>query len=621
MPDARLTWHAGSVLPYASLWHTVLRACALNALHPRDLPSCLAHPPANVELIENRGHVDETVLAHALGESPTAFRWSSLGALPCWLDRSLVVPRPRLCLACLAAGYHTALFSIALLDACPIHGMPLVDRCHGGAPFPARLRSLTDYGTAGSCRCGRLHFFTRETCRQPVLTPAATRSLDPVAAWLDAMSTLIRPARLEEALRQPALDGVAWLAAAADTLGLPVPACFRTIPPIEVAAVSCGTEFPVAPSHRPLSQQTIARNDGRTSYWSTTPATTVYRVLARHVRRHLAPGSAHWVAGFIDACDPLVIAEQVGGSRRARQAFVELLWARAAESGIEQRRWPDRPPPAGARGNFVEPVAADCLVRGAADIDAGARDWLACHAARVSLGAAWRDAQARATAAARSGVADWSATTPTTSWRDSAWLARVTPAGLVAFVASSQASSAAANRVDKATRQAADAAQRQGRRDTMWAAIQGACLTWTDDMGWHVIDAIAPADDDLRRRRLLGLPAGRPWCWLYRANDGRFVARGDGARLQVLAATPAAAIAALRRCATDYWRVCQVALPNATSVPVVVPEPLAARPAADYRLFVACVRGERGFWHDACKLAEAARSYRRAQAQVMRPEP
>ncbi|WP_179257803.1 hypothetical protein [Burkholderia sp. AU6039] len=265
-------------------------------------------------------------------------------------------------------------------------------------------------------------------------------------------------------------------------------------------------------------------------------------------------------------------------------------------------------------GHFAGMLEADCLVRGAADVDAAARHWLACHAARVSLGAAWRDAQARATAAVRSGVADWSATAPSTSWRDSGWLARVTPAGL-AFVAPSQTYWAAANRVDKATRQAADAARRQARRDTMWAASRDACLSWSDDVGWHVIDAIAPADDDLRRRRLLGLPAGRPWCWLYRAADGRFVARGDGARLQVLAATPAAAIAALRRGATDFWRVCQVALPFPPSAPIVTPDPMAAQRAADYRFFVACARGARGFWRDASTLAEAARTYRRANSR------
>ena len=78
---------------------------------------------------------------------------------------------------------------------------------------------------------------------------------------------------------------------------------------------------------------------------------------------------------------------------------------------------------------------------------------------------------------------------------------------------------------------------------------------------------------------------------------------------------------ALRRCATDYRRVCQIALPRAASVPLVVIEPLAARPAADCRFFVACVPGPREFWGDASKLAEAAHCYRRAHAEAVRAEP
>ncbi|SPS02546.1 hypothetical protein CBM2634_U150008 [Cupriavidus taiwanensis] len=119
MADTRLTWHVGSVLPYASLWHTVLRACALNALHPHELPCRGAHPAATVELLERAGSVDIAAFARWLGEPPEAFRWSTLGVLPSWLSAALAVPWPRLCFACLAAGYHTALFSIALLDACP----------------------------------------------------------------------------------------------------------------------------------------------------------------------------------------------------------------------------------------------------------------------------------------------------------------------------------------------------------------------------------------------------------------------------------------------------------------------------------------------------------------------
>jgi hypothetical protein len=118
-----------------------IQRCALNGLHPRDLPSRLARSPATVELIENRSDVDVTALARALGESPEAFRWSTMGRTPLWLSRARVVPRPRLCFAWLAAGYHAAMFSIALLDACPIHGTSLVDTCLCGAPFSARLRS------------------------------------------------------------------------------------------------------------------------------------------------------------------------------------------------------------------------------------------------------------------------------------------------------------------------------------------------------------------------------------------------------------------------------------------------------------------------------------------------
>lgn len=40
---------------------------------------------------------------------------------------------------------------------------------------------------------------------------------------------------------------------------------------------------------------------------------------------------------------------------RARQAFIDMLWGRAAEPGIELRRWPDRSPPAGTRVSLLNP--------------------------------------------------------------------------------------------------------------------------------------------------------------------------------------------------------------------------------------------------------------------------
>ncbi|AEI81625.1 hypothetical protein CNE_BB1p01980 (plasmid) [Cupriavidus necator N-1] len=340
MSDTRLTWHVGMRAALSvALAYGIARVRA-QCLHPHDLPPPGARPPTMVALLERTGGADVAAFARLLGETPEVFQWSTLGALQSWLSAALVVPQPRLCFASLAAGYHTAHFSVALLDACPIHGTPLVNRCHCGAPFHATLHSLEDYAAAGSCRCGRLHFIAHETCRRPTLAPETTHALDPVAAWLDAMSRLIRSARLDEALCQHAPGGLEWVITAAQALGLAYPACLR---PIRLVPLPIGTVW-----YTPRPRQTPSRahappppgkrEQGKPSYWQPTPATTLYRALARHVRRHLAPGGARWMARFIASCDPFAIGTWIGGSPRARQAFIDMLWGRAAEPGIEQRR-------------------------------------------------------------------------------------------------------------------------------------------------------------------------------------------------------------------------------------------------------------------------------------------
>jgi hypothetical protein len=528
-------------------------------------------------------------LAQELGETPEIFQWSTFVALPPRLQAALVVPRPRLCFACLAAGYHAALFSVSLLETCPIHGTPLVERCHCGALFHATLHSAADYGMAGSCRCGRLHFFTRETCRQPTLAPEMTRVLDPLAAWLQALSGLIRPALVEAALRQRAPGSVEWLAATAGKLGLAYPACLR---PLDCPSTPMSTTLCMSSSS--------AATQTRSSPWQAAPDVAVlYRSLAR----------------FMASGDPLEIGEMVRCRHQAWQAFTAMLWARAVEPGVEQRRWPDRrPPEEGTADQLAEMVKAGCLVRGAEGVDTQACCWLAGHAARVALGALWGDAQARAIKAVRSGIAEWDNAWPCTSWDDCAWLARATPDGLRLAAPIMADWPAPAPRRSKAARQAAHNARQQARRDRMRGACSDACLTWSPEAGWDVIEAATPADGDLRRRRLLGLKNGRPWFWLYRSADGRFVARWEHARLQVLAATPGTALEGLRRCALDYRRVCQAVLPIACSLPVVAPEPMDARLVADYRYFVAVVRIQKRFWREAAMLAGAARYYQRAQA-------
>jgi len=627
MPESRLTWHRGSVLPYASLWHTVLRACALNALHPADLPTTSACPTRTVNLLDiQTSRIDVAALARALGEPPSAFDWSTLDALPAVLRVALVVPQPRVCLACLASGYHSALFSVALLDACPIHHTPLVDRCRCGAPFNAALRSLADFGTAGSCQCGRLHFFTHETSRQPSMTADMTQALIPIVAWLHALSRLIRPSRLDEALSQHLTGSLEWLATTAQSLGVAYPACLRHTLPMSahIETVVYGAPSKAAP-RRDRPSPTDVPEDGRSSRQQTESVIDVYRALARHIRRHVTPDGDLWVSRFMRSCDPIEIGELICSSGNAQIAFVAMLWARSVEPGVERRRWPYRLLSTGLNNSLTEIVAADCRFCGVDDSDTEMRHWLTCHAARVSLGALWNHAQGRATGAVCLRLAAWDKASQGTSWRDSAWLAVVTPFS-VRFAAPTLSSWSTKRRASKTLRKAANAAREQARHDVMWAASKGACLTWSVGDDWHVMNAIAPVDFDVRRRRLLGWKDGHPWCWFYRTADSRFVARWDHAPLQVLAASPGEAFTALRCCALEYQRICKVDLPFAAPLSIAVAFPIETPSAVNYQFTVSAARCTEGFWRDARILAQAARRHRarttrRIREQQAEPSP
>ena len=121
-----------------------------------------------IHLLHNDGlPVDTQQLAQWLG-SP------GRSAGPTWVHARLVPlpvhPRPAPVPA-VRPGYHSALLSLRLLDRCPIHGAALLDRCPCGRHFSESLGAF-GYRHAGSCVCGQMTFFTRETCRQPTLDPA-----------------------------------------------------------------------------------------------------------------------------------------------------------------------------------------------------------------------------------------------------------------------------------------------------------------------------------------------------------------------------------------------------------------------------------------------------------------
>ncbi|MBL8351268.1 MAG: hypothetical protein JNL87_13270 [Burkholderiaceae bacterium] len=130
-------------------------------------------------------------LAQALGEPEAVFAWAHLGRLPRSV-RSLIPPNIRVFRTCMAAGYHSALHSLRLLQTCPIHGCELADRCNCGELFTAD-QVVLQHMNPGYCRCGRMAFFTSQTCRRTTLRHDETRPMSMVAAWLERLAGVIRP--------------------------------------------------------------------------------------------------------------------------------------------------------------------------------------------------------------------------------------------------------------------------------------------------------------------------------------------------------------------------------------------------------------------------------------------
>jgi hypothetical protein len=409
-----LTWYPGSILPYASLWHILQRVIALNRLGMGELPR---HPhawlnrfttrPKHNLLFNEPDPIDTAALAAWLGEPAQALRWSHMGAVAPWL-RFLFTPGMRVCPLCLGAGYHSALLSLRLLPACPIHAVALRSQCDCGRPFTAALTGQSCC-CAGGCPCGRLTFFTRQTCRRPTLDAASTTAFEPVVAWLQQCSAVItwRP----QAQAAQGGDNAMWMDSIAQwgaALGIAYPAVFeqpRVRGQYQVSVHrSRGAAAPGLQQPQP---------DREPQAW-VSPACAVYQAMARHLRRHVVRRSDAWMAKFMQSAHPLHIARMLAGRRCAVLSLAEALWARQAEAGVEQRRWPYRPA-AAALLPLHERLLRDGLVLDhqaqspplQERLDEHRRRWLEYHAAGTMLATLWGHALSRAVMACRTGLADW----------------------------------------------------------------------------------------------------------------------------------------------------------------------------------------------------------------------
>jgi len=578
---SQLTWYPGSIRPYASLWHTALRVAALNCLRSGELPdwptvlSATGQRPRTIYPLHNdRAPVNTDALASALGEAPAVFNWSHFGALAPWL-RFVVTPGFRLCLPCLEAGYHSALFSLRLLNACPIHGSPLLAQCRCGRPFKDRL-SPADFVRAGSCACHRLLYFTHETCRFPTMPASSTQVLAPVIDWLEQLSRLIKSASWREHARHggiPAWDSL--LFECGESLGLAYPECFAKPVQATRRTHTVDASAPILGTHKSAAVPAMEM-PVRSSYWVDCPATWTYRAMSRHLQRHVVRRRAGREARLLDTWeDPQYLAQLLRKDCSMLPALAEMLWTLRMEPEVQARRWPYRNPWRSGADPFHGQLAPasmapsrDALSGAPFPLTATAWHWIEYHAAAHVMVALWRDALAQASGLATTGHADWNLAADNGPSRCD-WSVRVQQDGSLLFLGLSAGKVGLSERQfsDKTTRRDAWLEARNGRWQHLLAVCTGPCLSWTPQDGWSVRSAAQPLGGTWRRLRLLGVTGARPRFWLFQDED-RFTARLCGLRLQAFGASAGGAIEALRQCLTAYIGV--YGSNDLTDSPVVV---------------------------------------------------
>lgn len=176
-----------------------------------------------------------------------------------------------------------------------------------------------------------------------------------IAAWLERLAGVVRPLpndrqaqRAHDLAFMESLD--AWCAELG--LGMPGPRQGPDTTPLS-ASISTAPLSAIERgcAARPAVDTVQYMQTGRrkhSSHWSANDATTIYRALARHIRRHVARGAEAVAINFMLNPDPLRMGAEMRAQPRAMVAFADLLFTEGMESYAGLRRWPYRDPRAGA---------------------------------------------------------------------------------------------------------------------------------------------------------------------------------------------------------------------------------------------------------------------------------
>jgi hypothetical protein len=409
-----LTWHPGTILPYASLWHTLMRATWLNDLRAGDIRDMVERERRRQgeSLFNYRGEPDVRAVASALGEPRRALStFAVIDGFPLCVRTIFMANDARWCPTCVASGFHTLLGSIRLLTRCPIHRIRFLEACPGcGDAFTMQLGGLAVRPRV--CRCGSMRWLTPQSARQPSLSDEDAAAWGPVARWVREVRNVVYSA--SPSSRLPPQTHLALARRWCSDLGIHYPDCFD-----DLAAMSTDADEPkrwskyMAVSGDLLRGQPADRHEmGRSS---PPPAqVAVYRAMGRHLRRHGLSHPDQWIKALMSTHDRATCAITMAARPQARIAFTEMLWSRLLEPRAVIHRWPNRPMginttpgTSPASGTPIELHEGLGRIAPGPVMSAEAQCWVVCHAMAIEALQAWACAWQRTQTAITNEWAEW----------------------------------------------------------------------------------------------------------------------------------------------------------------------------------------------------------------------
>lgn len=315
---SNLTWHTGTLLPYASLWSTVHRLVYLNALTANEihLLGTRQHGYLGMNsLIANYRVIDLPTLAKSLGEPLSAFNLSTLESLSLWTHQLFQVNVLRFCPECLAQGFHSIFHCLLAIFRCPIHHVTLEERCKCRRPVSACLNPQL-FSSPCQCQCAKCHLFSRYIARRPTLDPLSAHAFDEIASWIQTSSKRIHMMCVAEPWKTATGEGEL-------TQLLPIWSSLANVDvPLELS------------SERPRPNSVVEFFDGSPltsdagpdlSTGRDAPQASTFSAIDRHLRRHILRGQ-RWIHRFSMSCDVDYILDCINRYPEARVAWTYMLW-------------------------------------------------------------------------------------------------------------------------------------------------------------------------------------------------------------------------------------------------------------------------------------------------------